>query len=349
MLKLRAVLAGLSVVAAALPFHAGVTAASAQTFTKQVTIIVPYAPGGTSDILARLLAPKLSEAIGQPVIVENKPSSSGNIGADYVAKAPGDGHTLLITDVGTLATQPNLVKKLSFDVQKDLVPVTMVMFSPYLFAVHPSVPAGTLQELIAYDKANPGKLNVGTSGVGSVQHLTALVIAKKYGLKWGIVPYRGGAAAIRAVVSNESNVIFNGALATLPFVVQSQLKGIAVSGEKKLPTVANLPTFKELGMPVVEAGSWQGFLASKGTPPAMVAKLNAELRKILGDAGHLRQDHRTWRRRAHRDSRRVHGVADQGDRGMGRGGESREHPDRRIKRGPALRRPRSRWGKRGLS
>ena len=281
MLKLRAVLAGLSVVAAALPFHAGVTTAAAQTFTKQVTIIVPYAPGGTSDILARLLAPKLSEAIGQPVIVENKPSSSGNIGADYVAKAPGDGHTLLITDVGTLATQPNLVKKLSFDVQKDLVPVTMVMFSPYLFAVHPSVPAGTLQELIAYDKANPGKLNVGTSGVGSVQHLTALVIAKKYGLKWGIVPYRGGAAAIRAVVSNESNVIFNGALATLPFVVQSQLKGIAVSGEKKLPTVANLPTFKELGMPVVEAGSWQGFLASKGTPPAMVAKLNAELRKIL--------------------------------------------------------------------
>ena len=147
------------------------------------------------------MAPKLSEAIGQPVIVENKPSSSGNIGADFVAKAAGDGHTLLITDAGTLATQPNLVKKLSFDVQKDLVPVTMVMFSPYLFAVHPSVPAATLQELIAYDKANPGKLNVGTSGVGSIQHLTALVIAKKYGLKWGIVPYRGGAAAIRAVVA----------------------------------------------------------------------------------------------------------------------------------------------------
>jgi tripartite-type tricarboxylate transporter receptor subunit TctC len=279
MLKLRTVLA--ASVIAALPLHASVTAASAQNFTKQVTIIVPYTPGGTSDILARLMAPKLSEAIGQPVIVENKPSSSGNIGADYVAKAGGDGHTLLITDVGTLATQPNLVKKLSFDVQKDLVPVTMVMFSPYLFAVHPSVPAGTLQELIAYDKANPGKLNVGTSGVGSIQHLTALVFSKKYGIKWGIVPYRGGAAAIRAVVSNESNVIFNGALATLPFVVQNQLKGIAVSGEKKLPTVANLPTFKELGTPIVETGSWQGFLTSKGTPPAMVARLNTELRKIL--------------------------------------------------------------------
>lgn len=261
MLKLRTVLA--ASVIAALPLCASITAASAQNFTKQVTIIVPYAPGGTSDILARLMAQKLSEAIGQPVIVENKPSSSGNTGADYVAKAAGDGHTLLITDAGTLATQPNLVKKLSFDVQKDLVPVSMVMFSPYLFAVHPSVPAGTLQELIAYDKANPGKLNVGTSGVGSIQHLTALVIAKKYGLKWGIVPYRGGAAAIRAVVSNESNVIFNGALATQPFVVQNQLKGIAVSGDKKLPAVASLPTFKELGMPIVETGSWQGFLDRK--------------------------------------------------------------------------------------
>src|SRR4029077_20945705 len=253
----------------------------AQGFTKQVHVIVPYGPGGTSDILARLIGPKLSEAIGQPVIVENKPSSSGNIGADFVAKQPGDGHTLLITDVGTIATQPNLVKKLSFDVQKDLVPVGMVMFSPYLFAVHPSLPVGTLQELIAYDKANPGKLNVGTSGVGSIQHLTAIVIAKKYGLKWGIVPYRGGAAAIRAVVSNESNVIFNGALATLPFVAQNQLKGIAVSGDKRLPGVPNLPTFKELGMPIVETGSWQGFLTSKGTPPAMVARLNSELRKIL--------------------------------------------------------------------
>ena len=252
-----------------------------QNFTKQVHIIVPYAPGGTSDIIARIIGPKLSEAIGQPVIVENKPSSSGNIGADFVAKAAPDGHTLLITDAGTLATQPNLVKKLSFDVQKDLVPVTLVMFSPYLFAVHPSVPVSNLAELIAYDKANPGKLNVGTSGVGSIQHLTALVIAKKYGLKWGIVPYRGGAAAIRAVLTSESNVIFNGALATMPYVAQNQLKGIAVSGAKRLPGLPNLPAFKELDMPIVETGSWQGFLTSKGTPPAMVARLNTELRKIL--------------------------------------------------------------------
>lgn len=275
----RTMLAALALGGSALAL--GASPASAQNFTKQVTIIVPYAPGGTSDILARLIGPRLSQAIGQPVIVENKPSSSGNIGADYVARAPGDGHTLLITDVGTLASTPNLFKKLSFDVQKDLVPTNMIMFSPYLFAVHPSIPANTFQELIAYDKANPGKLNVAHSGVGSVQHLTAIVISKKFGIKWGTVPYRGGAAAIRAVVSNESNVIFNGALATLPFVVQNQMKGLAVSGDKKLPAVPNLPTFKDLDMPIVDAGSWQGFFASKGTPPAMVARLNAEIRKIL--------------------------------------------------------------------
>lgn len=266
---------------AAAAFACFAAPASSQNFTKQVHIIVPYGPGGTSDILARLIGPKLSEAIGQPVIVENKPSASGNIGADYVAKQPGDGHTLLITDVGTLATQPSLVKKLAFDVQKDLVPVGMVMFSPYLFAVHPSLPVKDFKELLAYDKANPGKLNVGNSGVGSIQHLLAIVIAKKYGIKWGMVPYRGGAPAIRAVVSNESNVIFNGALATMPFVKQNQLKGIAVSGDKRLPGVPDLPTFKELDMPIVEVGSWQGFLASKNTPPAMAARLNTEIKKIL--------------------------------------------------------------------
>jgi tripartite-type tricarboxylate transporter receptor subunit TctC len=273
----RSTLAGLMLAAVAL----GISPAAAQNFTKQVTIIVPYAPGGSSDILARLIGPKLSEAIGQPVIVENKPSSSGNVGADFVARAPGDGHTLLITDVGTLSSTPNLFKKLSFNVQTDLVPVGMVMFSPYLFAVHPSIPANTFEELIAWDKANPGKLNVATSGVGSVQHLTALVFTKKYGIKWGIVPYRGGAAAVRAVVSNESNVIFNGAIATQPFVVQNQMKGLAVSGDKKLAALPNLPTFKEMGTPVHDTGSWQGFFASKGTPAPMVARLNTEIRKIL--------------------------------------------------------------------
>jgi tripartite-type tricarboxylate transporter receptor subunit TctC len=255
--------------------------ASAQNFTKQVTIIVPYAPGGSSDILARLIGPKLSELIGQSVIVENKPSASGNVGADFVAKAAPDGHTLLITDVGTLATAPALFTKLSFDVQKDLVPVTMVLFAPYLFAIHPSIPANTPQELAAWAKANPGKLNVGHAGVGSANHLTGVVIGKHLGIDWGHVPYRGGAAAIRAVVANESNVIFNGATATTPFVTSGQMKAMAVSGPKRLAALPNVPSFSELKFPVVDSGTWQGFLTSKGTPPAMAARLNTEIRKVL--------------------------------------------------------------------
>ena len=236
----------------------------------------------------------------------------------------------LITDVGTLATQPSLVKKLAFDVQKDLVPVGMVMFSPYCFAVHPSLPVNTFAEMIAYDKANPGKLNVANSGVGSVQHLLAIVIAKKYGLKWGMVPYRGGAPAIRAVVSNESNVIFNGALATQPFVVQKQLKGIAVSGDKRLPALPDLPTFKELNMPIVEVGSWQGFLASKGTPPAMAARLNARDQENPCDARYLEKDHRPRRRGAHRHAGAIRRLDHQGDRRVGRSGEGGRHHYRRL-------------------
>jgi tripartite-type tricarboxylate transporter receptor subunit TctC len=255
--------------------------AVAQNFTKQITIVVPYAPGGTSDILARLMGPKLSESVGQPVIVENKTGGSGNLGADFVAKAAPDGHTLLLTDVGSLSTAPNLFRKLSFDVQKDLVPVTMVLFAPYLFAIHPSIPAKTAQELAAWAKANPGKLNVGHAGIGTANHLTGLVVGKHLGIDWGHVPYRGGAAAIRAVVSNESNVIFNGATATAPFAAQGQLQGIAVSGEKRLAALPNLPTFKELNLPPIDSGTWQGIVTSKGTPAPMVARLNAEFHKIL--------------------------------------------------------------------
>jgi tripartite-type tricarboxylate transporter receptor subunit TctC len=255
--------------------------AGAQSFTKQITIIVPYAPGGTSDILARLIGPKLSESVGQPVIVDNKPGASGNLGADFVAKAAPDGHTMLLTDVGSLSTAPNLFRKLSFDVQKDLTPVTMVLFAPYLFAVHPSIPAKTAPELAAWAKANPGKLNVGHAGVGTANHLTGLVVGKHLGIDWGHVPYRGGAAAIRAVVSNESNVLFNGATATAPFVANGQLQGIAVSGDKRLAALPNLPTFKELNLPPIDSGTWQGVVTSKGTPAPIVARLNAEFRKIL--------------------------------------------------------------------
>jgi len=252
--------------------------AKAQTFERPVRLVVPFAPGGTSDILARLIGPKLSAAIGQSVVIENKPGAAGNLGADAVAKAPADGHTLLLMDVGSLATAPSLFTDLTYDPARDLAPVSMVMFGPYVLAVHESIPAKTAQELIAYAKANPNKLAVANSGVGAANHITAVQMAKELGIQWKNVPYKGGAAASRAVISGESGVIINGSTATLPFVSNKQIVGLAVTGEER---VAGLPTFKEAGLPGGDAGTWQGILTRAGTPPAMVTRLNAEIGKIL--------------------------------------------------------------------
>ncbi|MDR6953311.1 tripartite-type tricarboxylate transporter receptor subunit TctC [Ancylobacter sp. 3268] len=255
--------------------------ASAQSFDRPVRIVVPFAPGGTSDILARLIAPKLSEAVGQPVVVENKPGAAGNIGADAVAKARPDGHTLLLMDIGSLAVAPSLFPDLSYNVENDLAPVGMVMFGPYVLAVNPSVPAKNISELVAYAKANPGKLAVANSGVGALNHITAVALARDLGIEWKNVPYKGGAAASRAVVSDESNVIINGATATLPFVTNKQLVGIAVTGDERLAALPDVQTFKEAKLPLDDAGTWQGLLTTGKTPPEVVAKLNAELNKIL--------------------------------------------------------------------
>ena len=263
-------------------------------FNRAVRIIVPYAPGGSSDILARLIGPHLSKAIGQPVIVENKVGASGNIGADFVAKAEKDGHTMLITDVGTMAASPNLFSKLPFDVEKDFAPVTMVMFAPYVLAVHPSVPVKNIAEMVAYAKANPGKLNLAHSGIGSVGNLTGIVLAKHWGITWKYIPYKGGAAAIRAVVANESNVIINGALPTAPFVVQNQMRGMAVSGTKRLAALKDVPCFKELNLPAVDSGTWQGIVTTGGTPAPVVARLNAEIKKVLVHAGNRRRRSLIW-------------------------------------------------------
>ena len=254
---------------------------AAPQFERMVRIIVPFAPGGTSDILARIIGPKLSAAIGQTVIVENKPGAAGNIGADAVAKSPKDGHTLLLIDVGTLATSPSLFNNLTYDIEKDLAPVGMVMFAPYVLATHPSLGVKSVDELMKHSAANPGKVTVANSGIGAGNHLAALVVAKDKNANWKNVPYKGGAAASRAVVSGESQVIINGATATLPFVTSGQLVGLAVTGKNRLKNAPNLPTFRELGLPQQEAGTFQGILTTAGSPPEIVARLSEELRKIL--------------------------------------------------------------------
>ena len=186
--------------AAAILFSQLPGAAYAQNFDRPVRIIVPFAPGGTSDILARLISPKLSAAIGQSVVIENKPGASGNLGADAVAKATPDGTTLLLTDLGSLTTAPSLFSNLTYNLEKDLAPVTMVMFGPYVLAVHESIPVKTPAELVAYAKANPGKLAVANSGVGGANHITAVVMQKELGIQFKHVPYKGGAAAMSIMV-----------------------------------------------------------------------------------------------------------------------------------------------------
>jgi len=266
---------------AALPLLALPALARAQGFDHTLRIILPFAPGGTSDILARLLAPELTQRLGQSVVVENRTGGFGNIAIDAVAKAPPDGHTLLLTDTGILATAPSLFRQLPFDIGRDLAPVTMLIYAPYIMAVNPGVPATDAAGFAAYARANRDKVNIAHSGIGSANHLTALLLAQHWGVELTMVPYRGGSAAVAATVGGEAQMVINGATATQPFVTSGQLRGLAVTGPQRLAALPALPTFAELGYPAPENGTWQGVLVPAGTPPALVAQLEAALRASL--------------------------------------------------------------------
>jgi tripartite-type tricarboxylate transporter receptor subunit TctC len=234
--------------------------------TKPIRIVVPYAPGGSSDIIARALQQPLSEALKQPVIVENKPGANGNTGTDAVAKS-NDGHTLLLCDVGALA------------ISKDLRGVTMLAYSPHLLVVHPSVPVNNLQELVALSKQ--GKLNFAVTALGSAPHLAGIAVEKATGAQWTYIPYKGGAQAIGDTVAGQTQVLMNGMLATLPHVQAGKLKVLAVSKAARVPLLAQVPTLAEQGMKGFESGTWQGLLVPAGTPPAVLQRLNTELIRII--------------------------------------------------------------------
>ena len=257
------------------------TTALGQAFpTKPVKIIVPYGAGGTSDILARGLAPKLQEAFGQPIVVENKPGANGNVGAEYVAKSAPDGTTVLLADIGALAISPSVYPKLPFDVAKDFTPVVMISYSPHVVAVHPSVPAQNLKELIAYAKANPDKLNFAISGVGGAPHLAGIEFAARTGVKWAYIPYKGGAPAVADTVGGQANVVFNGMLATWPAVTGGKLRALAVTSAQRVSSAPDTPTVAET-LPGFETGSFQGVVGPAGIPKDIVARLNAEFAKAV--------------------------------------------------------------------
>ena len=255
-------------------------AAQAQAWpSKPIRIIVPYTPGGSSDIIARTISGPLAEALKTTVVVENKPGANGNTGTDLVAKSPADGYTILLCDVGALAITPSVYAKLPFDPSKDLKGVGMLAYSPHLLVVHPSVPANNLKELVALSHAS--KLNFAVTAIGSAPHLAGVAVEKATGAKWEYIPYKGGSQAITDTISGQTQVLMNGMLATLPFVQSGKLKVLGVSKATRVPLLANVPTIAEQGVKGFESGTWQGVLLPAATPPAVVARLATELTRII--------------------------------------------------------------------
>src|SRR5437588_8799166 len=260
-------------------------AAQAQTHpSKPIRLIVPYAAGGTSDIRARQLGPKLSETWGQPVVVENRTGANGNVGADFVAKSAPDGYTLLITDLGGLVISASVYSQLPFNPAKDFTPVIMVSYSPHVLAVHPSVPVKDLRELIAMAKAQPGKLNFAISGIGGAPHLAGIEFAQRTGVQWTYIPYTGGSDAVAAVAAGQADVLFNGMLATWPTVQGGRMRALAISSAQRLASAPDTPTVAEQGLAGFETGSYQGVVGPAGIAHDVIAKLNGELSKILNSS-----------------------------------------------------------------
>jgi len=247
--------------------------------SRPLRIVVPYPPGGSSDIIARAISNILAESLKQSVVVDNKPGANGNLGADLVAKSQPDGYTLLLCDVGALAISPSVYPKLALDPSKELRGVTMLAYSPHLLVVHPSVPANNLKELVALSKQKD--LNFAVSGTGGAPHLAGVSLANAVGARWQYVPYKGGSQAITDTVGGQTQVMMNGMLATYPHVQSGKLKLLAVSKRSRMPLIGEVPTIAEQGVPGFESGSWQGILAPKGTPEAVVQKLNAELVRAI--------------------------------------------------------------------
>jgi tripartite-type tricarboxylate transporter receptor subunit TctC len=247
--------------------------------SKSVRIIVPYPPGGSSDIIARAIQPLLQDALKQTVIVENKAGANGNLGTDFVAKAAPDGHTFVLCDVGALAITPSVYTKLPFDPSKDLRGVTMLAYSPHLLVVHPSVPANNLQELVALSKQKD--LNFAVTATGSAPHLAGVALQRAVNARWEYVPYKGGIQAIQDTVGGQTQILMNGMLATLPHVQSGKLKLLGVSKRTRMPLIGDTPTIAEQGAPGFESGTWQGVLVPRATPDAVVQKLNAELIRAI--------------------------------------------------------------------
>jgi len=249
---------------------------------KPIRIIVPYPPGGTSDILTRMIGAKLTESWGQSVIADSRPGAAGIIGVELLVRAPADGYTLVLMDVGNLTIMPSVFRKLPFEMVRDLAPVGMVSYSPHLLSAHPAVPANNVKELIALAKKQPGKLNYAT-GLGTAPHFAGMLFTQRAGIKWTDVPGKGGQQSMLQVLTGECDVLFLGILQSIGHVKSGKVKALAMSSAKRDPSLPEVPTVGETpGLEGFVTGSWQGILAPAKTPPDIVAKVNAEVNRIMG-------------------------------------------------------------------
>ena len=257
------------------------TGAMAQSYpSRNITVVVPYSAGGSSDIMARAMGKRLAEAWGQNIVIENRGGASGMIGAELVTRAKPDGYTLLATTSSYPATAATR-KKLPFNAATAIIPVAMIAKAPMLLAVHPSVPAKTVKELVALAKKNPGKLNYSSSGVGGNNHFSGALFASAAGIELTHIPYKGIAPAVAALVSGEVDLVISSAAAVMPQVKAGRVRAIAASSPEPSPLLPGLPTIAQSGVPGYSYELWWGLFAPAGTPDDVVKKINAQVNKIL--------------------------------------------------------------------
>ena len=258
--------------------------AAAQAYpTKPITIVVPFSAGGTTDILARLVGQYLTTELGQPVVVDNKADAGGNIGGALAAKAPADGYTLFMGTVGTHAINAALYKKMPFDHVKDFAPLSRVANVPNLLVAHPSQPFKTVPEMIAYAKANPGKINFGSPGNGASPHLSGELFKSMAKVELTHIPYKGSAPAVSDLLGNQIAIMFDNMPSVIPHVRSGKLRAIAISTAKRSPELPDVPTIAEAGVPGYEAVSWFGLFAPAATPKPVLDKLSTALSKVLAN------------------------------------------------------------------
>ena len=256
--------------------------AQAQAYpTRAVKMVVPFPPGGSLDIAGRLIAQKLTDAWGQPVVVENKPGAGGNIGADFVAKSPPDGYTILMGALSTHAVNPSLYKLMPYDAAKDFAPISLIAITPNVLVVNAASPVTSAKEFIAYAKANPGKLSFGSGSNGSAGHLAGELFKVETGTDAVHIPFKGGAPATQALLAGDTQFMFDNLANAMAQVKAGKLRALAVTTANRSPLAPDLPTMAEAGLPGFDISTWYGFFAPAGTPPAVVAKWSADVAKVL--------------------------------------------------------------------